>query len=144
MKILICGLSGSGKTTLATNLTKRLEYHNSSVEVFNADLIRTEYNDWDFSMKGRIRQSKRMKILSDNSMAEFIICDFIAPTQPIRNNINADFIIWMDTITECIYEDTNKIFEIPEKYDLRVRSHNFSTYVLNTLVNNIFYKLQGH
>ena len=129
MKILICGLSGSGKTTLACNLIDKVKGH--TTEWFNADVIRTMYDDWDFSKDGRIRQANRIKTLSDTSIAEIVICDFIAPTQSIRDYFDADFIIWMDTIKECIYEDTNKVFEKPEKYDLRIASHKFTNYILD-------------
>ena len=32
--------------------------------------------------------------------------------------------IWLDTITEGRYEDTNKLFEPPKKWDYRIRSMN--------------------
>ena len=53
MKILIMGLPGSGKTTLASKLIKQIK-----AKWLNADEIRKEANDWDFSTEGRIRQSK--------------------------------------------------------------------------------------
>lgn len=143
MKILIFGLSGSGKTTLANNLFKKLKtlYY---TELFNADAIRTQYNDWDFSVDGRIRQANRINSLAINSKAYIVICDFIAPTQSIRDNFNADFVIWIDTIQKSNYLDTDKIFEPPDKYDLRITSHTFSNFVLKTLVKNINYKIEGY
>ena len=60
MRVLIFGLSGSGKTTLA----KELAYH-FLMPHYNADTIRELYNDWDFSLEGRQRQSQRMRELSD-------------------------------------------------------------------------------
>ncbi|SVD59053.1 uncharacterized protein METZ01_LOCUS411907, partial [marine metagenome] len=29
-------------------------------------------------------------------------------------------LIWMDTVEECKYEDTNKLFSPPQKYDVRI------------------------
>lgn len=104
MRILICGLPGSGKTRLADELAKLTGFTR-----LNADYIRTLCNDWDFSYKGRLRQAKRLKRLSnkyDNS-----ITDFVAPTEEIRNIFNADILVWMDTVKESKYEDTNKLFE---------------------------------
>ena len=53
------GLPGSGKTTLAKKIAKLLK-----ADWLNADKIRGEYNDWDFSKTGIVRQVKRMKILA--------------------------------------------------------------------------------
>jgi predicted kinase len=44
MKILICGLPGSGKSTLAEPFAELI-----GAVWINADVIRTSYNDWDFS-----------------------------------------------------------------------------------------------
>ena len=49
------GLPGSGKTTLANELAPML-----NAKRLNADEVRQEANDWDFSEEGRKRQSKRM------------------------------------------------------------------------------------
>jgi len=54
-KILICGLPNSGKTTFAKTLVQLTK----GVHL-NADEIRKEYNDWDFSMEGRERQALRI------------------------------------------------------------------------------------
>ena len=53
------GLPGSGKTTLATELVPLL-----NAEWLNADKVRAEYNDWDFSEEGRVRQANRMRDLA--------------------------------------------------------------------------------
>ena len=46
MRVLIFGLPGSGKTYLAELL---VEYLGDKVAWFNADKVREEANDWDFS-----------------------------------------------------------------------------------------------
>jgi adenylylsulfate kinase len=104
------GLSGSGKTTLTKELLKILP----NSESFNADEIRTQYNDWDFSDQGRIRQCERMKKLAEESKANYVICDFIAPTNEIRQKFNADFLVFVDTIDSCKYKDTNNIFKLKQ------------------------------
>ena len=138
-RILIMGLPGSGKTTLAGALKRYLELHgdisysralnefiNPRVEVnwFNADDIRRKYNDWDFSNDGRIRQSLRMFQFSMESGGDYVICDFVAPLVEMRNNFKADWTIWVDTIREGRYADTNAAFVEPEQYDFRVTEQN--------------------
>ena len=83
-------------------------------------------NDWDFTNDGRERQSKRMQAFADfeKSNGRFVICDFICPTKKTRENFNADIIIWMDTITESRFDDTNKVFVIPEKVDFHIKEWN--------------------
>ena len=114
------GLPGSGKTFLAKELKKQLETLGKTVDWYNADIIREKFNDWDFSQEGRIRQSIRMKFLANESTADFVIADFVAPLPEMRENYDADWTIWVDTIKEGRFEDTNKAFVPPEQYDFRV------------------------
>lgn len=111
MKILIMGLPGSGKSTLAEPLAKELQ----GVWV-NADAVRKEYDDWDFSLEGRIRQANRMRHISDGIVmaGKTAIADFICPTREARMQFDPDYIVWLDTIKRGKYDDTNKMFEPPE------------------------------
>jgi adenylylsulfate kinase len=120
-RILIMGLPGAGKTTLAQALQARL-----NCAWFNADEIRARYNDWDFSAEGRVRQSKRMRILADDSSNEYVIADFVAPLKQMRDIFEADYVIWMDTIAKGRFEDTNQLFEPPKTYDLRITNFDYS------------------
>ena len=120
-RILIMGLPGAGKTTLAQALQARL-----NCAWFNADEIRVRYNDWDFSIEGRVRQSKRMRILADDSNREYVIADFVAPLKQMRDIYAAHYVIWMDTISKGRFEDTNQLFEPPEVYDLRITDFDYS------------------
>ena len=138
-RILIMGLPGAGKTYLAERLKAKLEAHNNTVRWLNADEVRRHYNDWDFSEAGRIRQSKRMRDLADESDTDYCIVDFVAPLIEMRSNFKADWTIWVDTITESRYEDTNKIFQVPEFYDFRVTEQNgdkWSDFIADHIADN--------
>lgn len=138
-RILIMGLPGAGKTYLAEKLEAYLAAHDQKVVWLNADRVRTEYDDWDFSEEGRIRQSKRMYELSTRLESDFVIADFVAPLEEMRNNYAADWTIWMDTITEGRYADTNAMFQTPEIYDFRITeqwAEKWVPYIAEHILNN--------
>jgi len=115
------GLPGAGKTTLANELAPMLD-----AKRLNADEIRKAADDWDFSEEGRIRQSKRMaeNAIKLKNEGNYVIADFICPTPEARNLFPADIIIWVDTIKEGRFDDTNQMFVKPEKYDFHVTSQD--------------------
>ena len=121
MKILIMGLPGAGKTTLASKLTSLL-----NAKLLNADEIRKETDDWDFSIEGRNRQAQRMAVFANKYKSEghIVIADFVCPTPKTRELFAPDILIWVDTIKKGRFEDTNKIFTKPEKFDFRVTEKN--------------------
>ena len=111
------GLPGAGKTTLANELSKLIE-----CKRLNADEIRKAANDWDFSEEGRKRQARRMSdaAIKIKKEGNNVIADFICPTPASRELFPADYIIWVDTIKEGRFEDTNQMFVKPKKYNFHV------------------------
>ena len=115
------GLPGAGKTTLADELAPMI-----NAKRLNADQVRKAANDWDFSVEGRKRQAKRMAdfALKLKNEGNNVIADFIAPTPAARSLFPADFVIWVDTIKKGRFDDTNKMFVKPDKYDFHVTTQD--------------------
>lgn len=136
--ILIMGLPGSGKTTLASKLYQSLSEKNISVSWYNADQVREKYNDWDFSETGRLRQASRMRTLAEQSTTEFVILDLVAPLQEMRTTIDPDFLVWVDTISQGRFKDTNAVFVAPDVFDIRVLEKDcdkWNSIILDEILN---------
>ena len=121
MKILICGLPGSGKTWLA----KRLADYIKNCAWYNADIIRTASNDWDFSAEGRTRQANRMTTFADFEVSNgrSVICDFVAPTEQSRLSFKPDYLIWLNTIKEGrVVEEKKEELEAAKDLPFEVES----------------------
>jgi adenylylsulfate kinase len=141
MKILIFGLPGSGKTTLAKPFAKLI----GGVHI-NADQVRTKYDDWDFTLEGRMRQAQRMKHLADGVImaGKIAVADFICPTEKARLEFNPTYTVWMDTIEEGRFKDTNAMFEKPAKSDYHVKQWFTDTdQQLSKIVQNYIKAQQG-
>ena len=115
------GLPGSGKTTLASELAPLI-----NAKRINADEVRKNANDWDFSEEGRTRQAKRMAelALKIKEQGNHVVADFICPTPKARSLFPADYVVWVDTIKKGRFDDTNQMFVKPEKYDCHVTTQD--------------------
>jgi adenylylsulfate kinase-like enzyme len=120
-KILVMGLPGAGKTTLARALAPRL-----NAVHYNADDVRANINkDLGFSEADRVEQARRMGWLCDlvTEQGNYAIADFICPTETAHAAFTKNgeaFVIWVDRIKEGRFEDTNRLFQPPARYDLRI------------------------
>jgi adenylylsulfate kinase len=139
IRILVMGLPGAGKTFLAQHIVDHFQKAGKTVSWLNADVVRKEYNDWDFSTEGRLRQSKRMRTLAELHTTDYVICDFVAPLWAMRNYFDADWTIWVDTLDNSRFVDTDAIFEPPEHYDFRITTKDakyWSELVAVSIMNN--------
>ena len=119
-KILVMGLPGAGKTTFAMALAPLL-----NAVVFNADAVRANLSrDLGFSHEDRVEHARRMGWMCDRVVEAggTVIADFICPTPETRAAFGEAFTIWIDRIAEGRFEDTNRMFVAPDKFDLRVGS----------------------
>jgi Adenylylsulphate kinase len=112
------GLPGAGKTTLTKALAPLLD-----AVVFNADAVRTNLSrDLSYSMADRIEHARRMGWMCDRIVEAggSVIADFICPTPQTRAAFGDAFTIWVDRIKAGRFEDTNRMFVRPDRFDLRV------------------------
>jgi hypothetical protein len=125
-KILIMGLPGAGKTTLATALAPLL-----NAVVFNADAVRANLSrDLGFTHADRIEHARRMGWMCDRVVEAggTVVADFICPTEETRAAFGEAFTIWVDRIIAGPFEDTNRMFVAPERFDIRVRAEGTPQY----------------
>ena len=132
MKILVFGLPEAGKTTFAKRLIKGTDFAH-----FNADEVRGMFNDWDFSEEGRRRQAQRMLALCTMANKTSVV-DFICPFDIFRHPY--DIKIWINTIDQSHYKDTNKMFQKPDSVDFEINTRN--DYSFDLVIKEIHDRLQ--
>ena len=138
MIIQIIGLPGSGKTELAKALKERI----NAIHL-NADEVRATVNsDLGFTAEDRIEQARRMgemaRLINKQGVAPVVV-DFICPTEKTRQAFGKpDILIFMNTIKEGRFEDTNKMFEAPQDPDAEFDSHRFNAEEKASVIINYF------
>jgi hypothetical protein len=138
MIIQIIGLPGSGKTELAKALKERI----NAIHL-NADEVRATVNsDLGFTPEDRLEQSRRMgemaRLISKQGVAPVIV-DFVCPTDLTRTAFGKpDILIFMDTIAEGRFEDTNKMFERPTEFDATFEDHRLDAEQKATVIIKYF------
>ena len=119
MIIQIIGLAGAGKTSLATALADRI----NAIHI-NADYVRATINsDLGFSIDDRIEHARRLGELARmlSGQGQIVIVDFICPTKDTREIFGTpDILIWVNRIDKSRFEDTNKMWQVPTTYDLKI------------------------
>ena len=60
----------------------------------------------------------------------YVVADFICPTPEARSLFPSDYTIWVDTLKKGRYDDTNKMFINPIKYDFHVTTQDAKNWAL--------------
>src|SRR6202140_639935 len=118
-KILVMGLPGAGKTAFATALAPLINAVGFNAGAGPANPSR----GLGFSHQDRVEHARRMGWMCDRVVEAggTVIADFICPTPETRAAFGDDaFIIWLDRIEAGRFEDTNRMFVAPDRFDLRV------------------------
>ena len=119
MIILIFGLPGAGKTALAKEICRRTDAIH-----LNADSIRDDLSsDLGFSEGDRVEQARRIGAMARLLSAQnrLIIADFVSPTAESRRAFgDADVIVWVDRIKEGRFDDTNRLWQAPDAFDVKI------------------------
>ena len=55
------------------------------------------------------------------------VVDFICPYDDFRSDYNIT--VWMNTIKEGKYEDTNKLFQKPVTVDYEIKNYNYESII---------------
>lgn len=112
--ILVTSNSGHGKTTFCKKLVKRL-----ACSYFNADDVRRQTKNADFSMAGRKLAAQNMITVVNQSFQEHKVVDMICPTKELRKILAPDVIVFIDSGLPTKYQDTASIYEIPTQEECR-------------------------
>ena len=80
----------------------------------------------------------RMRTLAEASNTDYVVCDFVAPLPTQREIFAADYTVWVDTILEGRFEDTNRAFISPQVHDFKVTTQDaevWSDLIVSSILN---------
>jgi acylphosphatase len=117
IRVLIMGLPGSGKERLAKRVGKLLP--NSTV--LHSSKIRVKEKDIDYSVDGQMRHAYRMLEYCRLQKKENVIIDMSCPLPEMREILNPDIIIWVNTKPSSGNKEADEMFVQPIHYDARFR-----------------------
>jgi adenylylsulfate kinase len=132
------GLPGSDKTTLARIVAARL-----NAVHFNADEVRQNvHKDLGFSAADRIEHARRMGWLCDQVVKTggFALADFICPTAETRAAFfqgGPGFLVWVDRTQSSRFPDTDRMFEPPAEFALRVTAEGSAEYWADQIAQRV-------
>ena len=117
-KILICGLSGSGKTFLAEELAPRID----AIRLNNDDIRDGPHAEIGWAEEARIEHAHKVGQWANMIVCQghHVIVDMICPTEETRAAFDADFTIYVDTVSKSQYADTDALFVPPKNPDEHV------------------------
>jgi len=75
-----------------------------------------------------------MKALAEEYVyyGRYAVADFVCPTKKLRERFQPDIVIWIDTIQEGRFQDTNKMFQ-----KLNYCDYHVTTQLTDDEINNI-------
>ena len=117
VRVLIMGAPGQGKTALA----EKLHQHHEGSLYINSQQLRVDQKDVDYSKDGQSRHAYRMLEVARKNISEVTIIDSSCPLEHMREVINPDVVVWVDTNDKQQHEQWDEQFEPPKEYDFRLR-----------------------
>ena len=115
-----CGIKKSVVHELESiNVTEIIDKINSNQ--INSNWLYLKGKIKILSNNDKVSLGVSLKIRKDNN---YVVADFICPTPEARSLFPSDYVIWVDTIKEGRFDDTNKMFVKPAKYTFHVTTQD--------------------
>jgi hypothetical protein len=133
-RVLVMGYPGSKKDSISTKLSEKFE----DCLVIDSMKERIKAKDVDFSVDGHMRHCYRILNQARASTSKVTIINMATPLSKMRQIINPDILIWVSDKTECEYEDVNKMYEMPQLYDIECKDDSDET--INSIIKRIVTK----